>query len=52
MPGCKTHGEAYKEALSNILDVIELWIEAAEDAGERVPLPQIIAADERALPSL
>ena len=42
LPGCKTHGETYNEALSNILDVIELWIEAAEEAGERIPLPQII----------
>ena len=44
LPGCKTHGETYKEALSNILDVIELWIEAAEEAGEMIPQPQIIAA--------
>jgi len=44
LPGCKTHGDTYKEALSNILDVIELWIEAAEEAGEMIPQPQIIAA--------
>ena len=41
---CKTHGDTYKEALNNILEVIELWIEAAEEAGETVPQPQIIAA--------
>jgi predicted RNase H-like HicB family nuclease len=32
------------EALNNILEVIELWIEAAEEAGETIPQPHIIAA--------
>ena len=44
LPGCKTHGDTYKEALHNILEVIELWIEATKEAGEPVPQPQIIAA--------
>jgi predicted RNase H-like HicB family nuclease len=44
LPGCKTHGDTYKEALNNILEVIEMWIEAAEEAGETIPQPQIIAA--------
>ena len=44
LSGCKTHGDTYKEALNNILEVIELWIAAAEEAGETIPQPQIIAA--------
>lgn len=43
LPGCKTHGDTYNEALDNILEVIELWIEAAREAGEAIPQP-IIAA--------
>lgn len=43
LPGCKTHGDTYKEALENILEVIELWLEAAREAGEAIPQP-IIAA--------
>jgi len=44
LPGCKTHGDTYKETLNNILEVIELWIEAAKEAGETIPQPQIMAA--------
>jgi len=44
LSGCKTHGDTYKEALNNVLEVIELWIAAAEEAGETIPQPQIIAA--------
>lgn len=43
LPGCKTYGDTYNEALDNILEVIELWIEAAREAGEAIPQP-IIAA--------
>jgi len=29
LPGCKTHGKTYTEAIKNALEVIELWIDAA-----------------------
>jgi predicted RNase H-like HicB family nuclease len=43
LPGCHTHGDTYQEALQNALEVIELWIEAAEKDGLPVPPPMIAA---------
>ncbi len=43
LPGCKTHGKTYEEALQNITEVIELWIEAAKKDGWPIPSPKIAA---------
>jgi len=43
LPGCHTHGDTYQEALENALEVIELWIEAAEKDGLPIPPPKIAA---------
>jgi predicted RNase H-like HicB family nuclease len=43
LPGCHTHGDTYQEALKNALEVIELWIEAAEKDGLPIPSPHIAA---------
>lgn len=43
LPGCHTHGETYQEALENALEVIELWIEAAEKDGWLISSPRVIA---------
>ncbi len=43
LPGCHTHGDTYQEALKNALEVIELWIEAAEKDGLPIPPPKIAA---------
>ena len=42
LPGCRTHGDTYEEALKNALEVIDLWVEDAQRAGD--PLPQPIVA--------
>lgn len=39
LPGCMSDGETPEEALANIRDAIEAWIEAARDLGRRVPEP-------------
>ena len=44
LPGCKTHGKTYEEAIQNALEVIELWIEDAIKAGEIIPPPRALAA--------
>lgn len=44
LPGCHTHGDTYEEAVKNGLEVIELWIEAAQKSGRPVPPPRVIAA--------
>lgn len=43
LPGCRTHGHTYEEAIKNALEVIELWIEAARKVGEPVPPPRVAA---------
>ena len=43
LPGCKTHGETYEEALKNGQEVIELWIEDAQAHGESIPPPSVAA---------
>jgi predicted RNase H-like HicB family nuclease len=43
LPGCITHGETYEEALKNAQEVIELWIEAAQETGRSIPSPSLAA---------
>jgi predicted RNase H-like HicB family nuclease len=43
LPGYKTHGETYEEALKNAREVIELWIEDALAHGEVIPPPRVAA---------
>lgn len=40
LPGCRTHGKNYEEAIRNASDIIDLWIEAAEKDGLPVPPPR------------
>jgi predicted RNase H-like HicB family nuclease len=44
LPGCRTHGDTYAEALKNALEVIELWLEAAKASGRTIPPPKILVA--------
>lgn len=44
LPGCKTHGETYEEAVQHGQEVIELWIEANEAWGRPVPPPRILVS--------
>lgn len=39
LPGCMSDGETAEQALANVLDAIETWIEAARDMGHAVPEP-------------
>jgi predicted RNase H-like HicB family nuclease len=39
LPGVKTHGKTYEEAIKNALEVIELWMEVALKEGRPVPPP-------------
>ena len=39
MPGCMSDGATSDEALSNIREAMELWIEGKLEAGLEVPLP-------------
>ena len=37
LPGCISQGDTLEDALANIQEAIELWIEDAEKHGEPVP---------------
>jgi antitoxin HicB len=38
LPGCHTWGYSYEEAIQNIKEAAELWIEVKREAGEPIPL--------------
>jgi predicted RNase H-like HicB family nuclease len=40
LPGCSAHGSTYNEALNNIQDVIQLWIDTAREFGDPIPEPR------------
>ena len=44
LPGCYSWGYSYEEALKNIKEAIELWLEVKKEAGEPIPVekPQAI----------
>lgn len=44
LAGCKTHGSTYEEALQNGKEVIELWLDTAQELGESIPQPNKYAA--------
>ena len=39
LPGCMSQGETWSEAMENIQEARELWIETAHDCGDEIPLP-------------
>jgi predicted RNase H-like HicB family nuclease len=43
LPGCRTHGETYKEAVAMGVEAIEAWIEDALKDGAPVPEPRVAA---------
>lgn len=40
LPGCVAHGDTYEEALKNVKDAIELWIDTAKEFGDFIPQPK------------
>jgi predicted RNase H-like HicB family nuclease len=39
LPGCSAFGDTQEEALAELRDAIEAWIEAAKSAGNAIPEP-------------
>lgn len=44
LPGCFSAGDTLDEAMANVEDAIDLWIEAALDAGRDIPAPSTLDA--------
>ena len=40
LPGCLADGKTYKEAIQNVLVVIDEWIETAKELGRNIPAPK------------
>ena len=40
LPGCMADGQTYQEALSNVEQIIQEWIETAKELGRSVPAPR------------
>ncbi|VAX31564.1 hypothetical protein MNBD_NITROSPIRAE03-70 [hydrothermal vent metagenome] len=40
LPGCMAHGKTYEEAIKNIQEAIQLWIDTAKEFGDSVPEPK------------
>lgn len=45
LPGCRTHGTTYEEAVQQGQDAIETWIEGSNALGLPVPKPRYLLAD-------
>lgn len=43
LPGCKTHGRTYEEALQQVQYAIEGWIDFAKELGWAIPTPKVAA---------
>ncbi len=42
LPGCRTHGSTYEEAVKRGQEVIEGWIEAARVLDRPLPIPRVL----------
>ena len=42
LPGCRTHGTTYEEAVQQGQDAIASWIKVARELGRPIPTPQFI----------
>lgn len=41
LPGCLSEGETLEEAVANINEARELWLEVAYESGRSIPLPSL-----------
>jgi predicted RNase H-like HicB family nuclease len=40
LPGCMAHGEEQNNALKNVQEAIQLWINTAKEFGDPIPEPK------------
>ena len=40
LPGCAAHGSSQEEALRNINQAMDLWLETAREFGDPIPEPK------------
>lgn len=40
LPGCMAHGKTQADALQNVNEAIQLWLDTAQEFGDPIPEPQ------------
>ena len=40
LPGCMADGSSYQEAIANVEQIIQEWLETARELGREIPLPK------------
>ena len=40
LPGCMADGATYREALANIEQIAQEWLETAQELGREIPVPK------------
>ena len=40
LPGCMAHGKTQENALKNVNEAVELWIDTAKEFGDSIPEPK------------
>ncbi len=40
LPGCLAHGDSHEDALKNVRDAMELWLDTARETGRLIPEPK------------
>lgn len=45
LPGCMSEGDTLEEAMTNILDAKQSWLETAWEYGDEIPLPSNLIND-------
>ena len=45
LKGCHSYGETRAEALKNIKEAIELWLESAQELGIRIPEREVVSIE-------
>ena len=40
LPGCMAHGDSQTEALTNVNEAMQLWIDTAREFGDAIPKPK------------
>ena len=49
LPGCYSWGHTFEEALRNVKEAVELWLEVKKEAGEPIPLEEPSAIQNASL---
>jgi len=42
LPGCVSEGDSYQEALDNIREAIQGWLEVAQELGDDIPTSDVL----------